>query len=91
MYVSKIQGPSFGIYDHTHVRTVGDSTVRTITGYTGDKKISVFSQYENGILTGKLYYLEDKLLNFIKFKLYQIKNGKVRKLVRISEKLDQNF
>ena len=91
MKVGQIQGPSFGIYNHSHVRTVGDSTVRTITGYKGDKKISIYSQYENNTLTGKLYYVEDKLMNFIKFKLYQIKNGKVRKLVRISEKLDQNF
>lgn len=91
MKIKQVQGPGFGIYNHHHLRTVGDSSVYTITGYTNDKKLSVFSQYEKGILTGKLYYLEDKFCNFLKLKLYSIKNGKFRKLIKVSERFDRNF
>ena len=91
MKVGQIQGLNFGIYDHSSTRTVGDTTVKKIVGYTNGKKISIYSQYENNTLTGKLYYLEDKFMNFLKFKLLSIENGKVKKLVKIGKKLDKQF
>jgi len=91
MKVDIIKSPSFGIYHHSKTRTVGDTTVKTMTGYTNGKKITIYSEYENNKLIGKLYYLEDKFMNFLKFKLLSIENGKVKKLVKIGKKLDKEI
>lgn len=76
MEVTGIQGPSFGIYAGHKINKIGKDTNYSITGNIKDKKLTVYTQYENGEKIGKLYYLEDKCMNWIKHKLQQFKNGK---------------
>lgn len=89
MDVQKV-GPGFGIYRKHKTRVVGDSTNYSITGFTNGKKITVYTQYENGEKIGKLYYLEDKLMNWLKFKLQHYKGGKVvRTLIKERQNVDR--
>ena len=92
MEVPKIQGPGFGIYRKHKTHTVGDNTSYSITGFTNDKKVTVYTQYENGEKIGKLYYVEDKFLNWLKFKLQHFRKGKVvRELIKERQNAHNNW
>lgn len=91
MEVPKV-GPSFGIYRKHKYNKIGDNANYSITGFTNGKKITVYTQYENGEKVGKLYYLEDNLLNWLKFKLQHFKGGKViRTLIKERQNVDHNW
>lgn len=74
--------PSFKIYRGTK-KTVRDyGTIICDTGVYRDKKIEIYSAFNNGgKLEHKLYYVS-KLLNWLKSKLVYYSNGKKWKIVR---------
>lgn len=87
MEVGKI-GPGFGIYGKHKSVGVGDTRIDSVTGKLGDNKITVYTQYEKGEKTGKLFYLEDKFWNFLKFKVQKYKGGKViSTLVKVKDNI----
>ena len=87
MKVDRIVGPGFGIYRKHKSVSVGDTRIDTIKGKVGDNKITVYTQYEKGEKTGKLFYVEDKFWNFLKFKVQKYKGGKlVNQLIKTKDK-----
>lgn len=74
---------SFGIYKITEVKHYGYKD----TGFLKNQKLDIYvaKDDENGI-KHKLYYLSDKVGNFIKSKLVYFENGKKVQTVRSESK-----
>ena len=82
MRIESIDAKTFGIFQNITTIQRGNETLRTIRGVYKNKEISISSQYENGSLIGKLYYVQELLGKFIKFKLLKFENGKKRILLK---------
>lgn len=81
MKIDKIKN---GIFQSFTTKTVGNERIDTMKGIINGKEINVYSEYTDGKLSSKLYYLEDQAMNWLHFKLLQFKDGKVIR------KLDKN-
>lgn len=75
--------PSFGIYKITEVKHYGYKD----TGFLKNQKLDIYvaKDDEQGI-KHKLYYLSDKVGNFIKSKLVYFENGKKVQTIRSDSK-----
>lgn len=82
MKIESIDAKTFGIFRNVTTIQRGNETLRTLKGVYKNKEISISSQYENGSLIGKLYYVQELLGKFIKLKLLKFENGKKRILMK---------
>jgi len=84
MIVGGIQQPIItnGIYQYSKSVVVGKERVDTVVGKFKDKQITVYSQYTDNNLITKLYYIQDKFLNMIKFKFLKIDGNKKTLLLK---------
>ena len=82
MKIENIDAKTFGIFRNATTIQRGNETLRTLKGVYKNKEISISSQYENGSLIGKLYYVQELLGKFIKLKLLKFENGKKKVLSR---------
>ena len=80
MKIQPIQqsNPSFGVHIVTRTTSYGNRA----TGLLKNCTLDVYTVTENGELTQKLYYLSDKLGNWVKSKLKFYKGNKVYKVIR---------
>ena len=82
MKIESIDTKTFGIFRNTTTIQRGNETLRTLKGVYKNREISISSQYENGSLIGKLYYVQELLGKFVKLKLLKFENGKKRILMK---------
>lgn len=78
MIIDTSRKVNFGIYRGTMKTHYG----KVDTGIFKDKKLDIYYSYENNELKHKLYYLQDKLGNWLKSKLVFFKDNKPEKVVR---------
>lgn len=67
-----------GIYQGTQVTSIKPGYfIKVDTGLLKDKKLEIFSSYENNVLANKLYYLSDLKGNLMREKLVDKNKGKL--------------
>lgn len=65
---------TFGIYKSTRITSYG----QCVYGVFKDHNIEVYTAKENNKLIHKLFYVSDKVRNFVKSKLIYFENGNKR-------------
>lgn len=71
-----------GIYQGTQVTTYKPGYfIKVDTGLLKDKKLEIYSSYENNVLANKLYYLSDLKGNLVREKLVDKNKGKLLDII----------
>lgn len=78
MIIDTSRKVNFGVYRGTKYTHYG----KVDTGIIKNNKLDIYYSYENNELKHKLYYLQDKLGNWLKSKLVFFKDNKPEKVVR---------
>ena len=78
MIIETNRNISFGVYKSTKFTHYG----KVDKGIINNKKLEIYSAYENNQLKHKLYYLQDNIGKWIKSKLVFFKDNKPEKVVR---------
>lgn len=76
-----------GIFRREKITCVGKDKIISTDGVVNNKQITVYRQYLDNKLVSKLYFLSDRLGNFLKLKLLAFKDGEKKVLLKQSKSL----
>ena len=77
MKINSIGARPYGVLKKVTTKSVGLDQLKIKDGSFKDKNIRIYEEYSRGNLDLKLFWLTDKLGNFIKYKLQHISNGRI--------------